>query len=330
MGAGDRLVVCGAGCGGPMSAGGDEVSPLNIEAWRGFPLRARRAELTGLATFVDNDAKALALGEGWIGAAAGCADFLAMVVSTGVGGGIVLNGRLLDGRLGNAGHIGHVVVEPSGRACPCGGAAASKRKHRGRRSLLLRAARRVKRIRIWSSVSGPWSGTRSRRSRTCWTCPWPLLAVRWRSGTALRSSPRHRRRWIFAAGSTSPGAPRVVPGGLGGRGPARRCGAGRAGPSGAGGVSGGQGRGQWGRDGLVVVRAVLPHPGLWWVALAALWRLARRGWWRRPPFLPVPGDAYWRFRLVTVNGGDGISEPLQPADVVAYLRWCQRSRPQGG
>jgi glucokinase len=121
VGGGDRLVVCGAGCGGPMSAGGDEVSPLNIEGWRGFPLRARLAALTGLPTFVDNDAKALALGEGWVGAAAGCANFLAMVVSTGVGGGIVLDGRLLDGRLGNAGHIGHVVVEPSGRACRCGG-----------------------------------------------------------------------------------------------------------------------------------------------------------------------------------------------------------------
>ena len=47
-GSGDRLVVCGAGCGGPMSPGGDEVSPLNIEAWRSFPLRARLAELTGL------------------------------------------------------------------------------------------------------------------------------------------------------------------------------------------------------------------------------------------------------------------------------------------
>ena len=68
---GDRLVVCGAGCGGPMSPGGDEVSPLNIPAWRSFPLRARLAELTGLPTFVDNDAKALALGEGWVGAAAG-------------------------------------------------------------------------------------------------------------------------------------------------------------------------------------------------------------------------------------------------------------------
>jgi glucokinase len=113
--------ACGVGCGGPMSPGGEEVSPLNIGAWRGFPLRSRLAELTGLPTFVDNDAKALALAEGWTGAAAGCDDYLAMVVSTGVGGGIVLDGRLLEGRLGNAGHIGHVVVEPDGRPCACGG-----------------------------------------------------------------------------------------------------------------------------------------------------------------------------------------------------------------
>lgn len=118
---GDRVVVCGAGCGGPMSPGGDEVSPLNIGAWRSFPLRARLAELTGAPAFVDNDAKALALGEGWVGAAAGCEDYIAMVVSTGVGGGIVLDGRLLEGRLGNAGHVGHVIVEPAGRECRCGG-----------------------------------------------------------------------------------------------------------------------------------------------------------------------------------------------------------------
>ncbi len=121
VGAGDRVVVCGAGCGGPMSPGGDEVSPLNIGAWRSFPLRSRLAELTGVPAFVDNDAKALALGEGWVGAAAGCENYIAIVVSTGVGGGIVLDGRLLGGRLGNAGHIGHVVVEPAGRACRCGG-----------------------------------------------------------------------------------------------------------------------------------------------------------------------------------------------------------------
>ena len=88
VGQADRLVVCGTGCGGPMSPGGDEVSPLNIEGWRSFPLRSRLAALTGLPTFVDNDAKALALGEGWVGAAKGCDDYIAMVVSTGVGGGL--------------------------------------------------------------------------------------------------------------------------------------------------------------------------------------------------------------------------------------------------
>lgn len=114
-------VACGVGCGGPMTAGGEQVSPLNIAGWRNFPLRARLAETLGLEVHVDNDAKALALGEGWIGAAAGERNYLAMVVSTGVGGGIVLDGRLLDGADGNAGHLGHVVVEPDGRPCACGG-----------------------------------------------------------------------------------------------------------------------------------------------------------------------------------------------------------------
>ncbi len=117
---GIRPSVVGVGCGGPMSAGGVLVSPLNITGWRGFPLRARLAELTGLPAFVDNDAKALALAEGWRGAAVAHDDYLAMVVSTGVGGGLVVDGRLLDGATGNAGHIGHVIVEPNGRVCGCG------------------------------------------------------------------------------------------------------------------------------------------------------------------------------------------------------------------
>jgi len=112
--------VCGVGCGGPMLAGGSAVSPLNIPAWRGFALRDRLQRLTGLDTFVDNDAKALALGEGWLGGARGEPNYIAMVVSTGVGGGIVLDGALVDGAAGNAGHIGHVIVEPQGRLCACG------------------------------------------------------------------------------------------------------------------------------------------------------------------------------------------------------------------
>ncbi len=113
--------VCGVGCGGPMTPGGRTVSPLNIPGWVQFPLRDRLHRLLDLPVVVDNDAKALALGEGWLGSARGSQNYLAMVVSTGVGGGIVIDGRLLDGAGGNAGHIGHLVVEPDGRPCVCGG-----------------------------------------------------------------------------------------------------------------------------------------------------------------------------------------------------------------
>jgi len=115
-----RPVVVGIGSAGPMTANCETVSPLNIGSWRGFPLRSRIQKLTKLPVYGDLDAKALALAEGWVGAAQGRQNFMAMVVSTGVGGGIVLDGQLLDGATGNAGHVGHVIVEPNGRRCPCG------------------------------------------------------------------------------------------------------------------------------------------------------------------------------------------------------------------
>jgi glucokinase len=122
IGRGEGIIptCCGAGCGGPMERGGTTVTPLNIPGWRRFPLQRRLAEHTQLPTTIENDAKALALGEGWLGAAAGEQDYLAMVVSTGVGGGVVLDGRLLHGASGNAGHVGHIVVVPDGRRCSCG------------------------------------------------------------------------------------------------------------------------------------------------------------------------------------------------------------------
>lgn len=116
---GVEVVGCGVGCGGPMTA--DTVSPLHIPAWRGFALRDHMAELTGVPTWVDNDAKALALAEGWLGAAAGFDCYIGMVIGTGVGAGLVANGRLLDGEGTNAGHVGHVVVVPEGAPCRCGG-----------------------------------------------------------------------------------------------------------------------------------------------------------------------------------------------------------------
>ncbi len=115
-----KVNVCGVGCGGPMSLNGSRVSPLNIPAWREFPLLTRLQETLEVPVAIDNDAKALALGEAWFGAGRSFKNFMAMVVSTGVGGGLFVDGQLLDGGNGNAGHIGHVIVEPDGAKCGCG------------------------------------------------------------------------------------------------------------------------------------------------------------------------------------------------------------------
>ena len=114
----DRYVCCGVGSAGPVSPDGTRVSPLNVPAFRDFPLADRVSAETGLPCQLNSDAKALALAEGWVGGAVGVADYMAMVVSSGIGGGIVLNGRLLDGGSGNAGHIGQMIVCSPGRALP--------------------------------------------------------------------------------------------------------------------------------------------------------------------------------------------------------------------
>ena len=99
-----------------------EVSPLNIPSWYEFPLRERlRARFPGVPVRVHNDAICVAVGEHWRGAGRGKDNVLGKVVSTGVGGGLILGGRLINGASGNAGHIGHVVVEPGGPPCECGG-----------------------------------------------------------------------------------------------------------------------------------------------------------------------------------------------------------------
>ncbi|WP_283135466.1 ROK family protein [Rhizohabitans arisaemae] len=117
-----ELVGVGVGCGGPMSWPSGEVSPLNIPAWRGFPLRDRLVKrFPGVPVRLHNDAICVAVGEHWRGAGRGWDNVLGMVVSTGVGGGLILGGHLVDGASGNAGHIGHVVVDPEGPMCKCGG-----------------------------------------------------------------------------------------------------------------------------------------------------------------------------------------------------------------
>lgn len=117
---GEAVHVCGVGSGGPSRDNHRLLSPLNISVWRDFPLQERLSDALQMPVVVDNDAKALALAEGWVGGAVGEDNYLAMVVSTGIGAGIVLNGKLLDGADGNAGHIGHVFVTEGGRADAAG------------------------------------------------------------------------------------------------------------------------------------------------------------------------------------------------------------------
>ncbi|AMC49260.1 sugar kinase [Mycobacterium tuberculosis variant bovis BCG] len=89
----------------------------------------------------------MALGEHWLGAGRGARFLLGLVVSTGVGGGLVLDGAPCLGRTGNAGHVGHVVVDPDGSPCPCGGVAVwrpsrpARRWRAGAGQRLVRAAR---------------------------------------------------------------------------------------------------------------------------------------------------------------------------------------------
>ena len=72
---------------------------------------------------------------------------------------------------------------------------------------------------------------------------------------------------------------------------------------------------------------VLARPSLWWTALHQAARLARRRWWARPPFLPIPDRGYLRFRLETQYGSpaatDGPARGVDPGDVLTYLRWCR-------
>jgi len=116
------LAGIGVAAAGPMVWPAGDVSPLNMPAWRGFPLRKRLAgEFESDRVLIHNDAVGLAVGEHWKGAGSGTANLLGITVSTGVGGGLILGGRLYHGASGNAGHIGHVVVEPDGPVCACGG-----------------------------------------------------------------------------------------------------------------------------------------------------------------------------------------------------------------
>jgi glucokinase len=116
-----RATAVGIGSAGPVDASAGTVSPVNVPGWRDFPLVERVGKAVGgLPVELVGDGVAMTAAEHWLGAARGYDNALCMVVSTGVGGGLVLGGRLHPGPTGNAGHIGHVCVDLDGDPCPCG------------------------------------------------------------------------------------------------------------------------------------------------------------------------------------------------------------------
>jgi glucokinase len=117
----DDVTAVGVASAGPLDLIAGTVSPINIEAWRDFPIVERVADATGLPVRLGGDGLCMAMGEQWRGAGRDARFMLGMVVSTGIGGGLVLDGVPYDGRTGNAGHVGHMVVDVDGAKCTCGG-----------------------------------------------------------------------------------------------------------------------------------------------------------------------------------------------------------------
>lgn len=92
----------------------------NLPGWTGMPIKSRLEAATGLPVFVGNDANVAALGEQQYGAGVGVANMVCVTLGTGVGGGIISDGRMVTGHRGVAGELGHIIVQADGAPCPCG------------------------------------------------------------------------------------------------------------------------------------------------------------------------------------------------------------------
>ncbi|MFC0681901.1 ROK family protein [Lysobacter korlensis] len=176
---GDReLIGVGIGTAGPIDERAGLVSPLNVPQWRGFPFRDRvvewlRDRATPAPVTLRMDGLAITLADHWIGAAGGVDNVMGMVVSTGIGGGLILGGATVSGPTGNAGHIGHIEVGGFDVRCACGGTGCVEAVASGPRSV------------AWARSQG-WTGNSGEQLATAYTAGDAIAraAVR-RAGTAI-------------------------------------------------------------------------------------------------------------------------------------------------
>jgi len=119
---GTRLSAVGVGCGGPLDrARGLILSPANLPEWDEFPITNLLETRLKVPVLLDNDANAAALAEHKYGAGRGFKHMVYITISTGIGGGLIINGELIHGVGDGAGEVGHITVLPDGPACGCGG-----------------------------------------------------------------------------------------------------------------------------------------------------------------------------------------------------------------
>ena len=115
------LLVVGIGAPGPLSTKtGTVIEAPNLPGWINVPLRDILQEHLGVKVFVENDANAAAWGEKWVGAGRDVSSLICLTLGTGIGGGIVIDGKLLHGVDDAAGELGHMTIVPDGPLCGCG------------------------------------------------------------------------------------------------------------------------------------------------------------------------------------------------------------------
>ncbi len=115
------LLGIGASMAGPVDpATGVLHHPPNLPGWNGYTIKPALEEAFGISVYVDNDANLAVAGEHRFGAGQNMSHLIYMTISTGVGGGIMINGEVLHGARGFAAEVGHIIVEPAGPKCACG------------------------------------------------------------------------------------------------------------------------------------------------------------------------------------------------------------------
>jgi glucokinase len=116
----DEFLGVGIGAPGPLDREKGIVIVAPNLGWRNFPLRDRIAEKLNLPATLDNDANCATVGEWWQGAAQGATNVIGMTIGTGIGGGLIIDGKLFHGSSDVAGEIGHTTIDLNGRHCKCG------------------------------------------------------------------------------------------------------------------------------------------------------------------------------------------------------------------